>query len=515
MQTNIELAGKNVVVGLNWSLVSKKNPARKKDIRDACVASGLTLGVFVDGNSAESAAVGLCAKKVEYPSGAAMLAAANALAVKERAFGDTQSNNSWILIEKIKSGNSAGLYWMCAISDGVPVPGSDIIEDVTVTTARLADLVEILENIQIFSLDDEILEYVADASPTVRKGFADLTSEVVAGKSLRPQKIVGVPDWVYIVAASVGVLLIGGFGFSWWSEQQAQELKRKLANEQKEKMARAQQEEQLKQTRTYQQADQIARKTELDKIALSLSRNPHGTLSAWAQALDGLPLNHGGWAVSTVTCDTGACVVNLNRNEREGTNASLKEIIASAVISEDGRQASYTVPLNIAPSRSIPLDSLASWDDFSVKRGTSIQLLNMTGLVGASLGPRKELTYVPPATEAAVPVPGAAPAPPPPPKALGVMSGALSLTGKNIWQMSALEDYIQVNEFALTSMSVKFGGWQSDASWEASGEFFVKSSTPMQDAVGAPAGQPGMMAPNSGPMPPANQPLPIGAAGPK
>jgi hypothetical protein len=508
MQTNIALAGKTVVAGLNWSLIAKDKHGRKKSIREACVNSGLTLGVIVDGQGSDVAAVGLCAKKSEYPSGAALLAAANALAIKEREFGDSTTNANWILIEKIKSGTSAGMYWTCAISDGVPSPGADIIEDLTVTTARLADFVEILEDVQIFSLDPEILEYVADASPTFEKGFEELVSGVGANKNLRPQKIVGIKDWVYMVMAGVAALIVLVMSFSWWSEQQAQEAKLRKLNEQKAQEARVKQEEELKQTRSYQQADELARKTEVDKVSAALARDPVATLQAWAQAADSLPLNLGGWRAVSMSCDIAQCVVSLSRVPQEGTNASLKEILPQVEINE-ANEGSYVIPLDIRATRNVPLNALPTWEEFSLKALSKLQELNMLNQVVATPGPRKDLTYLPPPLPA---TPGAEPAPPVP-KPLGLMSGVLGLTGQGVWQMSALEDYLQAHEFALSSVTITFGpSWSADAKWDAVGMFYLKGAAV---ALGASPGQPqpeGMMPPGVGPTPPADQPLPMGQA---
>lgn len=512
MQTNIALAGKTVVAGLSWSLVPKKGPGRKKDIRAACVKSGLTHGVVVDGYG-DQAALGLCAKAAEYPSGAAMLAAANALAMKSRVYGTAEPEESWILIEKIKSGDDAGLYWMCGIAEGAPIAGGDTIEDLAVTTAKLADFVEVLPNVQIFSTDQDMLDYVAGASPTFKKGFAELVESIPAQKTHKPRKLVGVPNGVYAGLIGVLALAVCVLGLSWWSDQRAAEIKRKEAAVQKERLAKERRDAELKESQTYQQAEASARKAELDHISSALSRDPLVLLAAWSKVLGELPLNHGGWAMSGVSCDAQACIVSLARNESSGTNASLREIIPSAEIGETGA-ASYSIPLDIRATRNIALETLPTWSSFEVGAVSALQQLNMGGAVVGAIGPRKEIMYHPPA----VPTtggPGSAPAAPPQQKPLGYQSGSLAITGVNLWQLDALGDYLEGGEFVVSSMSVAFGqDMSADASWKVSGEYFLRSTAMAVGPSGPPGQALGMIPDGAGPVPPVNQPLPSMAAQP-
>lgn len=523
MQTNVGLTGKTVVAGLNWSVIAKSGPGRKKDIRKACVDSGFTLGVTVDG--ADLAAIGLCAKKAEYPSGAAMLAAANALAVKERAFGDTSTSANWILVEKLKGGDRSGMYWMCAISDGVPVPGTDVVEDLTVTSAKLAELVEILENVEIFSIEQEILDYVAGASPSVEKGFADLTANVVIAKSLRPQKIVGIPDWVYLLVAGTCLLVAAGFGYNVWSEKQAQEERRRMEDAKKANIQKGLVEAELLKNKQYQEQDRAAQTAELNKISQQLAKSPAQVMKAWSMTVNSLPLNHGGWNVGSMTCDLVNCTVLLGRDESVGTNASLRELVPTAEFNEAGG-ASYVIPVKSASaSRQVALDSLATWADFALTVGSSLQELKMSGLVEAKLGARKEMMYRPPALPSAPQAGGAMGAinsavngpaqasQPSAPKPLGIVSGNFSLSGSSFWQMDYSSEYLRSNEFSVDSLRIDFPrNMSADPSWSINGAYFLRSG--VAGVIGSVGQQPrpvqsGQLPNGVGPMPPQNQPLPV------
>lgn len=532
MQTNVGLTGKTLVVGLNWSVIAKSGPGRKKDIRKAFVDSGFTFGVVADGPN--EAAIGLCAKKAEFPSAAALLAAANSLALKKRGFGDTQSSSNWILVERLKSGDKAGQYWMCAISEGVPVPGTDIIEDLTVTSAKLAELVEILENVEIFSIEPEILEYVAGASPSFEKSFADLTADVTPNKASRPQKIVGVPDWFYAMFGGVALVIGLGLGYSWYSENTAQELKLQQSAQKKVQASKDAQEDSLRKDQSYRRADEVARNTELEKVSNALSRAPADIVKEWSTVVNGLALNQGGWIVEKVMCDLSNCLVSVVRDVNLGTNASLREVVPTAEFTEDGA-ASYSLPVRLPAPRPVLLGSLSSWSDFALRVGTTLQQLKMSGLVDSSLGPRKELTYRPPSLSVApagalasaqgvvstvTGTPGVAPIQQPP-KPLGVLTGQFTIKGTSLWELRDVSDDLGGAEFSVDSLQVDFGKtFGVDAAWTLRGVYFLKSAVGAAVSAAASAGsftpssqrQTGLLPQGAGPMPPNNQPLPVGQA---
>lgn len=525
MQTNIGLGGKTVIAGLNWSVIAKAGPGRKKSVKKACEDSGLALGVLVEGEA--NAAVGLCSKKSEFPSGAAMLAAAHSAFIKERAFGDTQTGVNWILVEKIQGGDKAGMYWLCAIQEGLPIPGGDLIEELTVTTAKLAELVELLENVEIFSIEPEILEYVAGASPSDNKGFVELTTSVVSSKSLRPQKLIGVPDWIYWGIVGIVVLVLLIMGFSYYTEQQAAEEKQRKAATLKQQSILSEQQEIQRRSREYQDEDKRARNAEMQRIAIALSISPKAILRAWSQAVNALPINHGGWDMESVSCSLSSCVITLVRDEAVGTAASLMRIVPQVQFSEAGG-ASYSVPVIVEGRRDVALGSLANWSSFALTVGTSLQQMKMSGIVEASLGSRRDITYVPPAISAgpaggvtsaknalnsAVGNPTEGTAAPQPPKALGYLTGTVQLRGSSLWQIDHVGDYVNSNEFTISTLKVDIGRTlSSDSAWNVQGAYYLQSEGGVPRSGNGPQDS-GRLPPGFGPTPPENQRLPVAPAG--
>lgn len=512
MQLNVGLGGKKVAVGLAWSVIAKSSAIKKREIKKACDESGLSFGIVVEGP--EVAALGLCPKKVDHPSAAALLAAANTKALKNQAFA--QSNGSWIMIEKITSGERQGSYWLCAVTDGVPVPGTDIVEDLTVISAKLAELIDILEEVDLYTPDQEIQEYVDGVVASINKGFAELTSDVSLPKGGKPQKVTGVPDTVYMGIAAAVVLLMAGLGYMWYADHQATEAKaRRLAS------ARLAQQKIAEQTAAEQNADYQRRIAEaeraaLNKIEASLRLRPAILAKAWAETLDSLPLNHGGWEVTNAKCDAKACLISLKRAEMFGTNALLLERVPSAQINKE--DASYSINLPVYEQPLVSLGALSDWSSFSRVTVSQLQAMKWSDLDG-KVGVPVEVTFMPPPTPSMGPAKPADPSQPQVvPKRVGFAGGAVTIDSSRMWPLKEIGEILSSNEIGFEGLDVKFnGGVAKDASWTITGRYFVKSSgapagstgVPLPDLPSLPNGQ----LPPGGAQPPQNQPLSAMPAG--
>lgn len=502
-----------VAAGLAWSVISKSGVARKKDIKKACAESGLSFGIVVDG--IEDSALGLCPKKVDHPSAAAMLAAANVKALKDRAFGDSDSNSSWIVIEKITSGERAGSYWLCAIADGLPVPGTDVVEDLAVISAKLAELIDILDNVDLYSPDREIQEYVEGVTTAMNKGFAELTAEVSLPKGGRPQKIVGVPDTVYMGVAALAVLLIGGVGATWYVDYQATEEKAKKAASARLAKKRIAEQSAAEQSADYRKRVAEAERKAMEKLAGALRVKPGSMALAWGQALDTLPSNHGGWEVVSADCVETSCKIALKRLEKLGTNEALLEIVPAAMISNN--DATYQLEIAPLESQGVQLSDLGTFANFEREPKTQLQMMTWSG-IEAKPGAVKEITFTPPpppvakgekddkksAMDKSGKPRGAAP------KSLGYASGLLTVGGSHVWQIAKLEELLDAKEISFETLKVEFnGGAGGGGAWRITGRYYVKSganaATPM--GPGGPALMPGQIPPGVGAQPPQNQPM--------
>lgn len=520
MQLNVGLGGKMVAAGLAWSVISKSGVSRKKDIKKACAESGLSFGIVVDG--LEDSALGLCPKKVEHPAAAALLAAANVKSLKERAFADDSSNSSWILIEKITSGERAGSYWLCAIAGGLPVPGTDMVEDLAVISAKLAELIDILDDVDIYSPDQEIQEYVEGVTTAINKGFAELTQEITLPKGGKPQKIVGVPDTVYMGAAALTVLLIGGVGATWYLDYQATEEKAKKAASARLAKKRIAEQTAAEQNADYKKRVAEAERKAIAKLTSALRVSPGALAQAWGETIEKITPNHGGWQLVGANCTEFACKVSLKRLEKFGTNESLLEVIPKAVISNN--DASYDIEMPPLESQGVQLSDLGSLEAFEKEPKTQLQMMLWSG-IEAKPGAVKEITFTPPAPPAAgkdakAPKDAKAAKTGPGPKSLGYASGLLTASSSQLWQIGKVGELLDAKEIVFESLRVEFGASGDQGSWVMTGRYYVKSGAnakpaPGPQGLGGPALLPGQIPPGVGAQPPQDQPLsamPAGAA---
>lgn len=523
MQSNVGLGGKTVVTGLVWSVLTEPVSGRNKEIKKACEDSGLSFGVVID--SPESSAIGLCPKKADYPSAAALFAAASAKKSQDKDFASEV--NSWIIIEKVTSSEKSDQYWLCAVTDGVPVLETDIVDDLTVISAKLAEILDFLEQVEIFSPNEEIQEYVGSVMPATNKGFIELTSDISLPKNGHPQKLKGVQQVVWYGVAAAAALVVGGVGYSFYSDYQveqaalAKSAKMKLAKAQQDALNKAQQDEEYKQS--------LARveKMAVDKMATALKWNPKLMTVAWASLLETLPLNHGGWSVQTVACDASSCVVNLERDLKLGTNESLLEIQPQAIIVGNKAVYSIAMPGDIvnpvsAAEGEVLIKNLQRWEDFSGHTISQLQTMILSS-IDATVGNPKDETFMPPplpemaldpkeAAAAATQNPNIKPATNP--RRLGFASGVATIKGLGVWKIKELSDLLEDPGFSLRKLSVNFGGnLASEAAWGIDGEYYVKAPNPIELTLDSPnAITPNMetlgkVPAGVGPQPPQNEPL--------
>jgi hypothetical protein len=342
MQSEINLGGKRVLAGLQWHVLSKEKAARAREMRqakDQAKKANLQYAVTYEGE--RLAAIGFGSKASTAVSASALLAEANARFLKQQSFGDSSVKRNWIVVERVQTGEGSGLYWLGAVVDGVPAPLGDVVDDFSVISAKIADLVDMMEAPEIFSTDPELQDYVADVAPATPKGFADLIDGVVL-KTGRVRKTGGIPRQV--VLAGVGVLAIlalygAGSLIADYRAEQHRIAQEKARKEKAEEQARKASEE------SQQQAVELTKKAisqAMDTVIGSLSARPASRVSYWVATVSSIPVEHGDWAITGIQCDAQSCAVALAR-QPYGTNDSLLRAVPDAKM--NGDTATFTVPL--------------------------------------------------------------------------------------------------------------------------------------------------------------------------
>lgn len=486
MQSIVSIGGKSVLVGLNWSVLG--SPAvRKKEIKKVCSETGCKFGLVISGS--DVGAIGVTPKKLDVPSAAAMLAIANQSASKNKKFGE--SGVSWIMVEKVQSEDRRDLYWLCAITDGVPVPGTDVVEELTVISAKLAELIEILEDVEIFSPDTEVQEYVATGNFTAHpQSLVEVVGSISSSKSVKIQKLDGLPEYMTAVVIVVVLLAGAGVGWSFYSEYKAKEVAKMKLLAKKAFDERSAKEAAEKNSEAYKKSVLAAKEAVLKKMMTDLSYNPAAIVDSWYKTLEGLPLNHGGWDLTSATCDLESCLITLDRNKLLGTNATLLEHIPDAeIVQADKATYKLNLVLNTNSMRNVDLNILREYKAFQISGFTTFQELKALG-TDANFAAVKELTYQPP------PLPSVKPGDKPTivkPETLGFAKGALGIGRQGLWALAGLPEVLHLPEMALEKLEVQFPkNLSGESSWRLSGSYYVssKQGLPSTGNVSKPAGLP-------------------------
>lgn len=490
MQT-VVLGGKTVVVGLSWSVISKAGAGRSKDIQKAKEENGLLNGVVVENE--EIATVGLGSKKADLNSAAAWAAVAYQDNTKALSFGDSKAANSWIIVESIPGSENEGKYWLCAISEGLPVPGTDVVEDLTVISAKLAELIEILENVDIYSPDKEIQEYVADVSPAIDKGLAQIVESVGSYKS-KIQKIGGVPDWAIPAGIAAGLAVVGYFGWDFYSDYDKRQKTKEAKSRQDNERRMADQQRTVQASKEYQDKLKAAKEKAFGEVLSLLSMSPAPMALAWTNSVYGIPLNNGGWRLETVSCDAGSCKVAVTRDSLLATNASLMDKVEkmrfpgtgkdepkSPTVEISADSGSYSIPVSVV-ERVPNIETLPTVEQFERHTVSQLQRLRLVD-VDVKIGGKKDVTFtppIPPGVDVA-----ANPELKPKPVRIGVAQGELILSGKDLWMVKELASILNRPEFSFTSIDVAVAGI-STSPWVIKGWYLLKSqSDPMPGEASA------------------------------
>jgi len=343
MQSEINLGGKRVLAGLQWHVVSKDKGQRSKDTRlakDQAKKSNLQYSLVYEGE--KLAALGFGSGPSTATAAAALLAEANARFLKQQDFGNTAVKKNWIVVEKIHNGEGAGLYWLGAVLDGVPAPLGDTVDDFNVISAKIADLMDLMESPEIFSTDPDLQEYVADVAPATPKSFSELV-EGTTLKAGRLRKTGGIPKPV--IYGGIGVLAILALygGVTAWSNYHAEQVRIEKIRVQQEEQARLAQQSA---TQSAEQAREMTKKaieTAMAKVVDALANGaPAPRVSAWISTVESVALEHGNWAITGMACDAANCTVTLAR-EAFGTNDSLLTAQPDAKL--DGDAATFVIPM--------------------------------------------------------------------------------------------------------------------------------------------------------------------------
>lgn len=264
------LKNSSVVVGIEWTLhdsvsEAKKAAAAKKHV---LVARKVISGECVQG---------LCKAppKANKLQAGALLAAAVA--------------NDVLIYHRLGNGS----VWICAVREGIPLPGYDVVADEESAKATLAEVMSYVPNAEVYG-------DLSGAKGSLHDLFAQLTPADRKTAALRAPA-----NLVLVLSIMVAILLVAVIGLFIY-----QYLKQRMAAS-GPIAAQLQVDQDVRRAR-------LAFETEAKQARQSFLHTPSPSrqFEIWYDVLRNLPVSANGWTPGSFNCDLAACQVLWRRNER-------------------------------------------------------------------------------------------------------------------------------------------------------------------------------------------------------
>lgn len=484
----ISLDGIEVLGGLEWTTLNSEKTQKKALAEYMANNKGVRHGIVMTSNG-ESAVGRLPAnektKTGKTPSAAALLALANQRQLEAMSANvDTENpatatDSNWIVAQPIEG--DSGLYWMGAVRNGLPTPGSDFIGSAQEVTERIESLL-MLGNFIIYSRDREIRYNFAAMTSVVEKQFAELVAGIPLHKA--EVKMFSLASYLTMGILVGFVLLVGGWwGFTTWQEKVQQEKARAEA----QRAAAEQNRQAAEDVKKYEQDVRAVILKSLDEGMADIdagvaSASPLATLMAWRNLIYNLDVYQSTWDMKGVTCgldnQTPVCTINLQRGET-GNNRQLLLEHPDAVI--DGDNASYAVRGQDLNTRDVNASHVTAALDFQKGLLSELQVLrqaSVTHQVSASQDIVKDVALPPPPAALPVSVEAIEGAPPVQNISinLGFASGELNISGEGLWQISGLGKYLDQPNIRVTEFSTTISaGNLEQMNWELKASYFIRN----------------------------------------
>jgi cell division protein FtsB len=185
-----------------------------------------------------------------------------------------------------------GGVWVCAVKDGLPLPGFDVVCDAKAAASVFSEAVSYVDRGQVYGS-------ARDAKGTLEQLFEGLTPQHV--KRLRLKKKAPVAVFASLVAVSV-LIAVGAIGATVWHAR----TETKEALERAMRMAQLQTEAQKKEAEAKalaQMQASISKQREELRSIVPASRQ----LEAWVAAVERVSLAAAGYRLVGISCDENAC----------------------------------------------------------------------------------------------------------------------------------------------------------------------------------------------------------------
>lgn len=264
------LKNSSIAIGIEWTLHDSVADARK-----AAAIKGKVLSVrkIISGECVQ----GVCAvppKSKKLQAGALLVAAAASDALVYESLGN-------------------GLAWVCAIREGIPLHGFDVVVDEDSAKSTLAEVMSYVPAAAIYGNN-------TGAKCTLDELFAQLSAADRKAATLSPSS-----SPVTVIALAAVLVLLGGtalFMYRHFEQKSAGEASTASQWQSAEEVRRAQ--------------EAFNAEVAQAKLRFWHARSPTRQFALWYDVLRSLPVSANGWTPSSFTCDLAACQVVWKRDAR-------------------------------------------------------------------------------------------------------------------------------------------------------------------------------------------------------
>ena len=481
----IRLDGLDVIAEVEWTALPS-DLSEKKALSEYMSKNKARRGLIIRHRGIT--VVGRADKKTgAVPSAAALLAFASQKAMEDHGVAssdETNEDHNWIVVEALESNED--MFWMGAVKNGVPVPGSDIVGTKNEVIEETLSLVSTSASFTVFTLDKDVrYNVLSQVNSVVDKRFAEIVRPVPPKKA--QLNLFSIAAILAIVVVVLAMVLIGSWmAYSKWDEKQKAEAAKKAAAAQKKAQA-------LQQAADEKQYEAEIRRLVLKGLDEGMSEvekslqaaSPQDAMIAWRDLIYGVDMDQASWKMQGIAClleqSVPKCTVSLNRGPM-GVNKILLDRFPEAEI--DGDTASYVIEGSPLNQRNINMQVVGSSIDFSKIILSNLQMLRNVEIahtVSQSKEVTKEVkipakaTVLDKAAKAATAdvAQGASPVKPINIQ-LGFGSGNVAINGRFLWQIAGVSRTVDSTSVRAKDMTVTISE-DGSANWSVNVEYLVRT----------------------------------------
>jgi Pilin accessory protein (PilO) len=463
---SIRIGSNMVVVGLEWMA---SQAVTSKEAIDEVLSQDSTkqYGYVVEG--VDTIAVGLATKPEKGNVGAAWLADC------QKDAGDC------VLIESIGPDE----YWLCAIKNGAPFYGSDLIGGQDHIEQEARGIMQ-TGGFRLITSEESFLTALEDVSVSqTHEGFdtAVKGSGSYKIKSLKMQKKTVLFAFGGVVVFVV-LLMAGFYIYDSIQESAAADEMRSKQQQQAAKAAAAAEKAKV----DFETAKKTAVENKAKEVLANLSDSSGSEMTQeWISTLGAIRLDTSGWSYSQAICTPKICTVRLKPTEG-ATNKELFTIFPEASLIDSGN-AEIKIPVKRSAIEA-SLSNLKTQSEFTVDGITDFQKLLGIGLK-AEWKDSKEMTAeinIPQEMLSKEVVSGVASKPASVPASefkkteiigLGLAKGSFSIGGTQLWAVGGVGKGLTDRGVVYDNLTVLFDANQNTngnvKSWIIEGYFYAKT----------------------------------------